>query len=133
LVELYRGVPSDNVRGLTLPGSPEFVGDASVVIVDDWWAKIIGQLVCSPDDPPQDIVLVANATGIPDLTKTIVGALRGGGWNVQTSVDEPTKGASEIVGDSTAAHRLALTFAGFTHRLGRETVLRLGTDALPKS
>jgi LCP family protein required for cell wall assembly len=133
LVELYRGVPSDNVRGLTLPGHAEYVGDASVVIVDDWWAKIIGQLVCSPDDPPQDIVLVANATGIPDITKTVVGALRGGGWNVATSIDEPTKEASEIVGNNTTAHRLALTFATFAHRPGRDTVLRLGADAVPKS
>ena len=133
LVELYRGVPPDNVRTLTLPGRPEFVGDASVVIVDDLWAKIVGRLVCSPDEPPQDLVLVANATGEPDLTKTVVGALRGGGWNVLTSVDEPARAASEIVGDNAAARRLVLTFAGFSRRSGRNTVLRLGVNVLPKT
>ena len=132
LVELYRGVPSDNVRTFTLPGRADFVGDASVVIVDDWWAKIVGELACSPDDPPQNVVLVANATGIPEVSKTIVGALRGGGWNVQTSIDEPTRAGSQIVGNDSAAHRLAQTFAGVSHVAGQNTVLRLGTDARPK-
>ncbi len=133
LVELYRGVPSDNVRTFTLPGRADFVGDASVVLIDDWWAKILGELVCSPNDPPQNVVLVANATGVPDVTKTIVSALRGGGWNVQTSIDEPTRPASQVVGTDAAAHRLAETFAIFPHVAGRTTVLRLGSDALPKT
>lgn len=133
LVELYRGVPPDNVRTFTLPGRGAFVGDASVVLIDDWWAKIIGELVCSATEPPQNVVLVANATGIPDVTKTILGALRGGGWNVQTSIEEPTRAASEIVGNDLAAHRLADDFSGFSHRSGKATVLRLGVDARPQT
>lgn len=133
LIELYRGVPADNVRAFTLPGHPDFVGDASVVLVDDWWAKIVGQLVCSPVDPPQDVVLVANATGVPDVTTIVVSALRGGGWNVRTSVEEPTKTLSAVIGDDGAAHRLAEAFAGVKHRAGKETVLQLGSDARPKT
>ncbi|GAC1577308.1 MAG: hypothetical protein NVS3B7_10590 [Candidatus Elarobacter sp.] len=133
LVELYRGVPPDNVRTFTLPGHPDVVGDASVVVVDEAWAKIVGQVVCSAADPPQDVVLVANATGMPDVTKTIVGALRGGGWNVRTAVDEPKKTQSEVIGNGLAAHRLAEAFVGVAHRSGKETVLRLGADARPKT
>lgn len=133
LVELYRGVPQDNVRAFTLPGRPDFVGDASVVLIDERWAKIVGNLVCAPADPPQGVVIVANATGVPDFTKTVVGALRGGGWNVQTFIAEPTKAQSEIVGDDPAAHVLSLTFDGVPHRAGRQTVLRLGTDVLPST
>jgi LCP family protein required for cell wall assembly len=133
LVELYRGVPPDNVRSFTLPGRPDFVGDASVVVIDERWAKIVGSLVCSPEDPPQDVVLVANATGLSTFSKTVVAALRGGGWNVRTFVDEPEKPASEIVGSSPAARRLVQTFAGFAHRPGAHTVLRLGLDALPST
>lgn len=133
LVELYRGVPQDNVRTLTLPGRPDWVGDASVVIADDWWAKIIGQVVCSQEQPPQDVVLVVNATGDPDASKTIVGALRGGGWNVKTSIDQPVKATSEVLGDSLAAHWL-VDVTGFTHQTGanNQTVLRLGRDVRPK-
>jgi LCP family protein required for cell wall assembly len=133
LVELYRGVPSDRVRTFTLPSRPDFVGDASVVVVDDRWAKIIGNVVCSQEEPPAGVVLVANATGTSDVAKTVVAALRGGGWNVDTSIDEPTKLASEIVGAGPAAHRLAAAFSGVRHRPGRDTVLRLGTDTLPNT
>ncbi len=134
LVELYRGVPTDNVRTLTLPGRPDWIGDAAVVIADDWWAKIIGQIVCSPNDPPQDVVLVANATGIPDVSKTIVSALRGGGWNVKTSIDQTTRPTSTVVGDSLAAHWL-VDLTGFKHETGakNQTVLRLGADSRPKT
>ena len=132
LVELYRGVPPDNVRTLTLPGRGDFVGDLSVVTIDDWWAKIIGQLVCSPDVPPAGVVLVANASGVPQVSTTIVGALRGGGWNVQTAVDEPTKARSALIGDAATAQRLAQTFVDFSRRPGRETVLELGADVQPK-
>ncbi len=133
LVELYRGVPPDNVRSFTLPGRATFVGDASVVLVDDRWAKIVGTLVCAPNEPPQDVVLFANATGDSALSKTVVGALRGGGWNVRTFVDEPTKAASEIVGESRAARVLSKAFGTLPQRPGPTTVLRLGSDALPST
>lgn len=132
LIELYRGVPADNVRTLTLPGRPDFVGDVSVVLVDDWWAKIIGRVVCSPDDPPQGLLLIANATGVPSVSSMIVSALRGGGWNVQSAIDEPMKASSAIVGSAVVAQRLALTFIDFARRPGAQTVLELGADVQPK-
>jgi LCP family protein required for cell wall assembly len=133
LVELYRGVPPDNVRTLTLPGRADFVGDASVVIVDERWAHIIGTLLFAKSDPPQDVVLVSNATGSPALTAMVVGALRGGGWNVATFIDEPAKDHSEVIGTSAAAAALAKTFALTARRVGTTTVLRLGIDAVPSS
>ncbi len=133
LVELYRGVPPDNVRTFTLPGHPDTVGDASVVLMDGRWARIVGSLVCAGAAPPQGLVLVSNATGESDLTKTLVGALRGGGWNVATFVDEPTKALTEVVGSDGAAHALAQAFSPVARRPGRSTVLRLGRDARPNS
>ena len=133
LVELYRGVPPDNVRSFTLPGRATFVGDASVVLVDERWAKIVGTLVCSPTDPPQDVVLVANASGESTLAKTVVGALRGGGWNVRTFVDEPTKNATEVIGATPAARALEAVFGTPSPRPGRTTILRLGADVLPST
>jgi polyisoprenyl-teichoic acid--peptidoglycan teichoic acid transferase len=130
LVELYRGVPPDNVRTLTLPSRPDTVGDASVVIVDDRWAHIIGALLFRRNEPPQDVVLVSNATGAAAFATTVVGALRGGGWNVATFIDEPAKKLSEVVGTSAAATVLGKTFA-LTPRKGSATILRLGVDALP--
>ncbi len=134
LVELYRGVPPDNVRTLTLPARADFVGDASVVLVDETWAKALGALVCAAADPPQDVVVVANATGIPSVTRLVVGAMRGGAWNVRTSVDEPTRAASEIVGTGAAAAGLARIFEAYPHRPGAgpgPAVVRFGTDARP--
>jgi LCP family protein required for cell wall assembly len=131
LVELYRGVPQDNVRTLTLPSRPDMIGDASVVIADDRWAHIIGTLLFAKTDPPQDMVLVSNATGAPGFATTVVGALRGGGWNVATFIDEPEKKLSEVVGTSAAAAALAKTFALTPRKSGTSTVLRLGTDSLP--
>ncbi|GAC1311511.1 MAG: hypothetical protein NVSMB21_21050 [Vulcanimicrobiaceae bacterium] len=133
LVELYRGVPGDNVRTFTLPGRPAYVGDASVILIDERWAKLIGSLVAAGDAPPASAVLVSNATGDPKLTKTVVGALRGGGWNVATFVDEPTRATSEVIGTGPAAHALARAFQPIAHRAGRSTVLRLGTDLLPST
>jgi len=130
LVELFRGVPQDNVRTLTLPSRPDTVGDASVVIVDERWAHIIGRLLFAKNDPPQDVVLVSNATGTPAFATTVVGALRGGGWNVATFIDEPAKKLSEVVGTSAAAAVLGKTFE-LRPRKGAATILRLGTDALP--
>jgi len=132
LVELYRGVPADNVRTLTLPGRADFVGDVSVVLIDDWWARIIGRVVCSPNDPPQGVVLIANATGVPNVSQIVVSALRGGGWNVQSAIDEPTKARSTIVGNAVVAESLALAFTEFARRPGNQTVLELGADAQPK-
>ena len=132
LVELYRGVPSDNVRTLTLPGYPTFVGDASVVLVSDYWAKALGSIVCGPSDPPQDDVLVVNATGLPSEERFVVGALRGGGWNVKTAIDEPAKSASTVVGSSAAAVRLARDF-GFSRTAGAATNVELGSSVLPQT
>jgi len=133
LVELYRGVPQDNVRTLTLPGRPDMVGDASVVVADERWAHIIGALLFSKNDPPQDIVLVSNATGTPAFGTTVVGALRGGGWNVATFIEEPQKKSSEVVGTSAAAKALGKTFDLTPRQAGSSTILRLGTDALPST
>jgi hypothetical protein len=133
LVELYRGVPPDNVRTLTLPAKPAMIGDASVVIVDDRWAHIIGALLFSKMDPPQDVVLVSNATGAPAFARNVVGALRGGGWNVATFIEEPPKKLSEVVGATPAAAALGKTFAITPRKTGTATVLRLGTDALPET
>jgi LCP family protein required for cell wall assembly len=134
LVELYRGVPQDNVRTLTLPSRPDTIGDASVVIADDRWAHIIGRLLFDRSDPPQDVVLVSNATGTSDFGATVVGALRGGGWNVATFIDEPPKKSSEVVGATPAAAALGKTFSLTPRKTGSSgTVLRLGTDALPET
>ena len=130
LLEVYRDVPEDNVRAFTLPSRAGWVGDASVVFVDDRWAKLIGKLLFNKAEPPQDRVLVANATGNSDFDKTIVGALRGGGWNVQTSIDQPVKSTSVVVGDSRAAQALAQVFAT-PLRPGTNSTLLLGTDLAP--
>lgn len=45
LLEIYRGVPDDNIRTLTMPGRGATVGDASVVLVDQTWAAILGKLL----------------------------------------------------------------------------------------
>jgi hypothetical protein len=65
------------------------------------------------------------------VDKVIVGALRGGGWNVQTFVDEPTVFASEIVGSTPSADRLRHVFRIVKQRAGRATVLKLGSDLRP--
>jgi polyisoprenyl-teichoic acid--peptidoglycan teichoic acid transferase len=130
LLEVYRDVPEDNIRTFTLPSKPGWVGDASVVFVDARWAKLIGKMLFLKTDPPQDEVVVANATGDTELDKTIVGALRGGGWNVRTSIDSPTKARSIVVGSSPAAQALAQLFATEL-RPGSSSTLLLGSDRLP--
>ncbi|HEX8805880.1 MAG TPA: LCP family protein, partial [Candidatus Aquilonibacter sp.] len=70
LLEVYRDVPEDNIRTFTLPSKPGWVGDASVVFVDQRWAKLIGKLLFLKTDPPQDEILVANATGNAEFDKT---------------------------------------------------------------
>ncbi|HTZ55055.1 MAG TPA: LCP family protein [Candidatus Acidoferrum sp.] len=130
LLEVYRDVPEDNIRAFTLPSKPGWVGDASVVFVDGRWAKLIGKVLFTKTEPPQDEILVANATGDPELDKTIVGALRGGGWNVRSSIDSPTKATSIVVGSSPAAQALAQTFATAL-RPGTSSTLLLGSDLSP--
>ena len=114
LLTVYRNVPDENVRSFTLPSKLGWVGDASVVFADPRWAKLIGTVLFGQRDPPQDEVLVANATGNLELDRTIVGALRGAGWNVPTFVDTKVKRTSEVVGSSQAAFSLAKAFATAT-------------------
>ncbi len=132
LLEVYRDVPDDNIRSFTLPSKAGWVGDASVVFVDERWAKLIGKLLFTKIDPPQDQIVVANATGDSDFDKTIVGALRGGGWNVQTSIDQPAKSTSIIVGNTPAAQALAQLFSMELRPGGKaNSTLLLGSDLAP--
>jgi LCP family protein required for cell wall assembly len=130
LLTIYRNVPDDNVRSFTLPSRLGWVGDASVVFVDQRWAKLIGTLLFRRNDPPQDQVLVANATGNPTFDRTLIGALRGAGWNVPTFVEEKAKRTSFVIGISPAATELAKTFAT-PIRPGTKTALVIGTDLAP--
>jgi len=130
LLTIYRNVPDDNVRSFTLPSKAGWVGDASVVFADPRWAKLIGALLFSRTDPPQDEVLVANATGNQKIDATIVGALRGAGWNVPTFVDSKVKRRSVVIGSSPAAVSLAKTFATAI-RPGTKTALVVGADLAP--
>ncbi|WP_317996236.1 LCP family protein [Vulcanimicrobium alpinum] len=131
LLEIYRGVPADNIRTFTMPGRAAFVGDASVVLVDQRWARIIGRLLFTKSVPPQDEVLVANATGIPNWNATVVGALRGGGWNVATFVDQPVRAVTTVSGSTPAAAALAKVF-GATRKPTKTTTLVLGMDVAPQ-
>jgi polyisoprenyl-teichoic acid--peptidoglycan teichoic acid transferase len=130
LLTIYRNVPDDNVRSFTLPSKAGWVGDASVVFADPRWAKLIGTLLFSRNDPPQDEVLVANATGNATFDRTIIGALRGAGWNVPTFIDYKVKRTSIVVGTSAAAAMLAKTFAAPV-RPGAKTALVIGADLAP--
>jgi polyisoprenyl-teichoic acid--peptidoglycan teichoic acid transferase len=130
LLTIYRSVPDENVRAFTLPSKAGWVGDASVVFADPRWAKLIGTVLFGRGDPPQDEVLVANATGNLKLDGTIVGALRGAGWNVPTFVDARTKRTSMVIGTSAAAALLAKTFATRA-RPGAKTALVIGADLAP--
>ena len=130
LLTIYRNVPADNVRSFTLPSKIGWAGDASVVFADRRWAKLIGTVLFAKNDPPQDEVLVVNATGNAKLDGTIVGALRGAGWNVPAFVDTKPKHTSIVMGSSLAATALAKTFATAL-RPGAKTALVLGADLLP--
>jgi LCP family protein required for cell wall assembly len=130
LLTIYRNVPDENVRSFTLPSKAGWVGDASVVFADSRWAKLIGAVLFSRGDPPQDEILVANATGNVKLDGTIVGALRGAGWNVPTFIDAKMKRRSVVVGTSPAAAFLAKTFATAI-RPGTKTALVIGADLAP--
>lgn len=130
LLTIYRNVPDENMRSFTLPSRAGWVGDASVVFADARWARLIGALLFARADPPQDEVLVANATGNVALDGTLVGALRGAGWNVPTFVDEKRKRTSLVVGDSAAATVLGRIFATMV-RPGRSAALIVGADLAP--
>lgn len=130
LLTIYRNVPEDNVRSFTLPGKVGWAGDASVVFADQRWAKLIGSVLFGKKDPPQDEVVVVNATGNAKLDGTVVGALRGAGWNVPTFIDTKPKRTSVVLGSSLAAASLAKTFATAL-RPGTKTSLVIGSDLLP--
>jgi LCP family protein required for cell wall assembly len=130
LLTVYRNVPDDNVRSFTLPSRAGWVGDASVVFADQRWAKLIGSLLFGRSDPPQDEVLVVNATGNAAFDRTIVGALRGAGWNVPNFVEQKQRRSSVVIGGSPAALLLAKTFATAT-RPGAKTALVIGADLAP--
>ncbi len=132
LLTIYRNVPDYNMRSFTLPSKAGWVGDASVVFADQRWAKLIGTLLFGKGDPPQDEVMVANATGNATFDPTLIGALRGAGWNVPTFVDEKIKRASVVVGASPAATALARTFSTAI-RPGSKTALVIGADLAPDS
>jgi LCP family protein required for cell wall assembly len=132
LLEAYRSVPDENIRTFTLPSKVGWVGDASVVFVDPRWAKLIGSVLFSKTDPPQDQLVVANATGQDDFDRTIVGALRGGGWNVQTAIDQPAKSTTTVIGDSPAAQRLAQLFAA-PRKPGTSSTLVIGSNLAPQT
>jgi len=132
LLQIYRGVPDDNVRTFTMPAREGWVGGASVVFIDDRWAKWIGRLLFSKREPPQDAVLVANATGNAGFDRTVVAAMRGGGWNVGTFIDQPEKPKSRITFVSVGADALAGVFATVPRiRNNKNTVLLLGEDLTP--
>jgi polyisoprenyl-teichoic acid--peptidoglycan teichoic acid transferase len=130
LLAVYRNVPDDNVRAFTLPSKPGWSGDASVVFADKRWATLIGKLLFSKSEPPQDRILLANATGIGTFDETLLAALRGGGWNVPSSIDQPARKASLTVGSSPAAQVLAHTFKTAI-KPGTATVLLVGADLAP--
>jgi polyisoprenyl-teichoic acid--peptidoglycan teichoic acid transferase len=130
LLEIYRNVPDENVRTFTLPSKAGWVGDASVVFVDQRWAKLVGDLLFRKVDPPQDEILVANATGNAELDKTVIAALRGAGWNVPTFIDQPLRTTSVVIGQTPAAQLLSKTFAT-SLKAGSKTTLVLGSDLAP--
>jgi polyisoprenyl-teichoic acid--peptidoglycan teichoic acid transferase len=130
LLTIYRSVPDVNIRSFTLPSRAGWVGDASVVFADHRWARLIGALLFGRNEPPQDEVLVVNATGNAAFDRTLIGALRGAGWNVPTFVDQKAKHASVVIGASPAATALAKTFAT-PIRAGTKTALIIGTDLAP--
>lgn len=131
LVEVYRGVPQDNVRTLTIPGKPAYAGGASVILVDQRWAGFLGRIIFTKRDPPQDEVTVTNATGIPGIERTITAALRGGGYNVKTFYEQPSTPQTLITGDSETTRSLMRVFPGAQHKPGSATLLRIGTDLVP--
>ncbi len=132
LVETYRSISGEDIRTLTLPARVGTAGELSVVFVDPKWALLVGQIVFTHADPPQDPVIVANATGVTDFGKFVSGALRGGGWNVPTFVDEPVASASSVAGTTPASDRLHHLFIPIARVPGNQTVLKIGADLAPQ-
>ncbi|MBV8750517.1 MAG: LCP family protein [Candidatus Eremiobacteraeota bacterium] len=132
LMEIYRGVPDDNIRTFTLPGRATFVGDASVVLADERWAKTIGKLLFARAEPPQEPVLVVDATGQPDWGRTVVAALRGGGWNVPTFVVQPARAETVVQGGDPASALLAAAVGCPRTPKAKDATLVLGTDSAPR-
>lgn len=130
MIELYRNVPDEDIRDFTVPSKAGWVGDASVVFTDPRWSRWIGAVLFSNAEPPSDEVLIANATGNAEVDKTIVGALRGAGWNVPTFVDQPQRPTSTILGETDAARALARAFS-VTRSPGKKTTFVLGADLAP--
>ena len=130
LLEIYRNVPDDNIRTFTLPSKAGWVGDASVVFTDQRWATLIGTLLFSKVQPPPEEVVVANATGNTEFDKTLIGALRGAGWNVPTFVDQPQRATSFVAGETLAARSLSKTFA-LSLKPAKNTTLVIGADLAP--
>jgi LCP family protein required for cell wall assembly len=130
LLEIYRNVPDENIRTFTLPSKAGWVGEASVVFADKRWASLIGTLLFSKVQPPSDEVVVANATGNTEFDKTLIGALRGAGWNVPTFVDQPRRAMSSVSGETLAARSLSKTFA-LSLKAAKDTTLVIGTDLAP--
>ena len=91
-----------------------------------------GRVLFGKVDPPQDEILVANATGNVAFDTTIVGALRGAGWNVRTFVDETRRTTSVVIGASPAA---AMLSKDVCHRRpsGSEDDVFIGTDLAPET
>ncbi len=131
LLQAYRGVADEDVRTLTAPGRGTYVGDASVVALDERWTHLFGRLLFGKSDPPQDPVLVANATGVDRWNETVVGALRGGGWNVATFVDEPVRAATSVSGTRRTGGLIAAIF-GETLHAAKTTTLVVGSDFAPR-
>jgi LCP family protein required for cell wall assembly len=130
LVEVYRNVPNDNIRSFTLPSRPGWAGDASVVFVDPRWAKLIGDILFKKTNPPQDPVIVANATGDVYFDKTIIGTLRGAGWNVPTFIDQRPRSTSFVTGATLASQRLSQLFL-IPQQPGAKPTLVIGSDLQP--
>jgi len=131
LLEIYRGVPAENVRTFTMPARATFIGKASVVIVDERWARLIGALLFSKHDPPADRVLVSNAAGDVRWSKTLVAALRGGGWNVPTFIEQPANATTMVYGSGPAAAALTKILRA-PHKAMKTTTLVVGTDLAPQ-
>ncbi len=132
LLQVYRGVPDDNIRSFTMPARAGWVGPESVVFLEPHWTKLIGRMLFSKSDPPQGEVQVANATGNAHFNRTIVAALRGGGWNVRTFVDEPVKRSTSVMGTGPAASALAAIFGAPVVATNANLItLRVGQDIAP--
>jgi hypothetical protein len=60
-----------------------------------------------------------------------VSALRGGGWNVKTFIDQPQRLKTSVTGDTEAARALSRVFAADA-KAGNKTTLVIGLDYAPQ-